>query len=167
MKIRLAQRSDLEAIMPIYASAREFMRRCGNTVQWTGGYPYEELIINSIDTGKQYVCLHESTIAGTFYFAVEQEPTYATITDGAWLNEEPYGVIHRLASSGRHKGVAAACLGWCAEQVGNIRIDTHRANQVMLSIMHEEGYTRCGVIFIGDGTPREAFQKCPNNKKGK
>jgi hypothetical protein len=165
MTIRLAQKSDLPAIMATFATARAFMRSSGNTVQWTSGYPARELIINSIEHRKQYVCTHEGDVVGTFYFAVESEPTYVHIIDGGWLNDAPYGVVHRLASSGRCKGIGAFCLEWCLEQAGNIRIDTHRCNRVMLNILAKEGYTRCGVIFINDGTPREAFQKFLDDKK--
>ncbi|MDR0907206.1 MAG: GNAT family N-acetyltransferase [Rikenellaceae bacterium] len=160
MTVRPAQLSDIEAIMPIFDRARAFMRSVGNEAQWTGGYPARDLIISAIDAGKQYVCTQEGEVVGTFYFAVEEEPTYAQITDGEWLNDAPYGVVHRLASSGQCKGVGRRCLEWCLEQAGNIRIDTHRCNAVMLNILRKAGYTRCGVIFIADGTPREAFQKC-------
>jgi hypothetical protein len=159
MTIRLAEPIDLKAIMAIYTRAREFMRSVGNNAQWGGGYPSEKLIISSIEQGKQYVYSRGSEVIGTFYFAIEQEPTYACIIEGEWLNDSPYGVIHRLASSGIVKGVGRFCLGWCLKQAGNIRIDTHADNSVMLSILYREGYTRCGVIFIGDGTAREAFQK--------
>jgi hypothetical protein len=165
MTIRLADHSDLEAIMAIYATARAFMRSVGNDTQWRGGYPAQELIINSIEQGKQYVCTCGDEVVATFYFAIEKEPTYARIIDGEWLNDRPYGVVHRLASSGKCKGIGNFCLGWCFEQAGNIRVDTHRDNRPMLGIFAKEGYTRCGVIFVHDGTAREAFQKCASDKK--
>jgi hypothetical protein len=32
---------------------------------------------------------------------IGKDPTYAVIENGNWLNDEPYGVIHRIASNGR------------------------------------------------------------------
>jgi hypothetical protein len=116
--------------------------------------------------------LQNGYIAATFWFSVAPEPTYAEIfadedrlLPGAWLDgdatfeEAPYGVVHRLASDGSVKGVGAFCLEWSLKRCGNIRVDTHACNTVMQNLLARLGYTRCGVIFIGDGTPRDAFQK--------
>lgn len=94
-----------------------------------------------------------------FYFAVENDVTYAEIYDGKWLTDKPYGVVHRIASNGKIKGVASFCLQWCFEQAENIRIDTHRDNAVMRNVLQKNGYTYCGIIYIADGTERLAFQK--------
>ncbi|MDR2891227.1 MAG: GNAT family N-acetyltransferase [Alistipes sp.] len=128
-------------------------------------------------TGRRSVChdpdrRQNGYIAATFWFAVAPEPTYAEIfgdegrrTPGAWLDgsadfdDAPYGVVHRLGSDGSVKGIGEFCLDWCLEKCGNIRVDTHAENGVMQSLMARMGYTRCGVIFVGDGTPRDVFQK--------
>ena len=52
-----------------------------------------------------------------------------------WLNNEPYYVIHRMATNGKQKGVADACLKWCFEHCNNIRVDTHHDNLVMQNIL--------------------------------
>jgi hypothetical protein len=152
--------------MELYTAARAYMRRCGNHVQWVGGYPSRDLIATSIAAGEQYVCVVDGIIAATFWFAVAQEPTYAEIVDGpGWLDgdktfeEAPYGVVHRLASDGSVGGVGAFCLEWSFEQCGNLRVDTHAVNTVMQRLLARLGYTRCGTIHIADGTPRDAFQK--------
>jgi hypothetical protein len=91
---------------------------------------------------------------------VEPEPTYAHISDGSgWLDEAPYGVVHRLASDGSTRGVGAFCLEWCFARCGNIRVDTHAANNVMQNLLTRLNYTHCGTIHIADGTPRDAFHK--------
>jgi len=94
-----------------------------------------------------------------FYFKVEEDPTYAKIYEGEWLNDKPYGVVHRIASNGMQKGVASYCLQWCLEQCHNIRVDTHRDNLVMQEILRRNGYQRCGIIYVANGTERIAFQK--------
>ena len=38
---------------------------------------------------------------------------YLSHIEGKWLNEAPYGVIHRLASNGKAKGIARQCIAWC------------------------------------------------------
>jgi RimJ/RimL family protein N-acetyltransferase len=45
------------------------------------------------------------------------------------------------------------------DRYGNIRVDTHSSNCVMQALLARLGYTRCGVIRLSDGTPRDAFQK--------
>lgn len=104
MTIRKARIEDLDSISEIYLVAKQFMQATGNKKQWAGEYPSGSLIIKDIQDEKQYVCICESRIAGTFYFNVEEDKTYAEIYEGKWLNDRPYGVIHRLASDGAYKG---------------------------------------------------------------
>lgn len=163
MEIRPAVACDLPRIMDIYDAARAFMRSHGNTVQWVGGYPSRRLVEAGIEEGGQYVCTLEGRIVATFWFAVAPEPTYAQIFDGAWLDDKPYGVVHRLGSDGTVKGVGEICLDACLAKCGNIRVDTHSENGVMQRLLTRAGYVKCGVIFVGDGTPRDAFQKTGDN----
>lgn len=151
----------MDAIMDVYAAAKEFMKATGNANQWSGTYPEKELIESNMADGSFYVCETDGgRIAGTFYFKVERDPTYTVIEGGEWLNDEPYGVVHRIASNGIRKGVADLCLQWCFDHHGNIRIDTHRENRVMQNILKKNGYTRCGIIYLGNGDERIAFHKC-------
>jgi RimJ/RimL family protein N-acetyltransferase len=159
MEIAKASMEDMDVLLAMYAFAREFMRSTGNVTQWEETYPPESLLVESIEQGKQYVCLREQEIVGTFYFGVEEEVTYQRIVDGHWLNDRPYGVVHRLASNGKARGVARFCLAWCFEQCPNIRVDTHRDNRVMQKILEQAGYHYCGIIYVRNGTERLAFQK--------
>ncbi|MCC8188897.1 MAG: GNAT family N-acetyltransferase [Bacteroides sp.] len=160
MKIRKTRIDELDVVMDIYGKAAEFMRRTGNASQWVNGYPSRELIRKDIEKEVSYVCTGEKgEILGTFCFMPSPEPNYHTIYEGSWLNEEPYGVIHRLAGSGKGKGVADCCFDWCFAQYGNVRVDTHRDNKVMQHILRKHGYTYCGIIHVRNGTERLAFQK--------
>lgn len=159
MNIRLASIDDIDVIMDIYAAARRFMQDTGNKNQWVDGYPSKDLISSSIQEGKQYVCICENQVAGTFYFSIDDDPTYAKIYNGEWLNDSPYGVVHRLASGGKYRGVANFCLQWCFDQCGNVRVDTHKDNAVMQEILKKNGYVPCGIIFVRNDTERLAFQK--------
>jgi RimJ/RimL family protein N-acetyltransferase len=151
---------DFDIVMDIYAEARLFMQETGNKNQWINGYPSAELIIDDITKGNSYVCVNsDNEIVGTFCFMFGNDITYAAIYDGRWLNDEPYGVIHRLAGKKNNKGVAASCLQWCFEQCNNIKVDTHHDNIIMQNILEKNGFIRCGTIYTGNGTPRIAFQK--------
>ena len=159
MKIRPTMREDLEAVMKLYADARKFMGENGNPTQWVNGYPTLEMVSGDIQEESSYVCVEDDVILGVFRFTIGIDPTYIHIYEGSWLNEEPYGVVHRIASSGQKKGVASYCLNWCLEQWGNIRIDTHRDNHIMQNLLLKNGYSRCGIIYLENGDERIAFQK--------
>ena len=101
-------------------------------------------------------------IVGVFYFdmGVDIEPTYRHIEEGAWMEDSPYGVVHRIASSGTVKGVGAACINWAFAQCGHMRIDTHGDNLVMQRLLKKLGFTYCGVIYVEeDDYPRLAYEK--------
>lgn len=159
MEIRPAAPYDLPEILSIYAHARSFMAQHGNAGQWGGGYPARALVEDDIRLGKLYVCLADGRIAGVFYFAQEDDPTYRVIEEGAWLSEAPYAVVHRIASAPGTKGVATFCLNWAFERCGNLRIDTHTDNAPMRNLLAKLGFAYCGRIRLADGSPRIAFQK--------
>lgn len=160
MTIRPSVHEDLPALLDIYAYARQFMRTHGNPNQWNEGYPSTELLQEEIDRGTSYVCLDETgTLVGTFCFIPGEDPTYARIDDGQWLNDAPYHVIHRLATNGRVKGIADACLAWCSERCSNLRVDTHHDNLVMQHILLKHGFQRCGIIYTRNQSPRIAYQR--------
>jgi RimJ/RimL family protein N-acetyltransferase len=159
MEIRNTTLDDLDIVMEIYAKARQYMRENGNMNQWINGYPDRELIKKDIQDKNSYVCIMENEIVGVFCFIQGIDPTYINIYDGNWLNGEPYGVIHRIGSISHKKGVATFCIHWCMEKCHNIKIDTHRDNIVMQNLLQKNGFTRCGIIYLQDGSERVAFQK--------
>ena len=160
MNIRKAKTEEIDIIMDVFDAAKQFMQKTGNDKQWIDGYPPKELILGNICDENLYVCLTEDEqIAGVFYFKVEDDVTYAKIYDGEWLNDRPYGVIHRIASNGKRKGIGEACLRWGLEQCGNVRVDTHRDNNVMQNILLRNGFRQCGIIYVANGTERIAYQK--------
>jgi hypothetical protein len=158
MEIRNTTADDLESVMDIYVDARELMIENGNTTQWAKGYPTREMIEADVKSEKSHVLVENGEIQAVFYFAVERDPTYEEI-DGAWLNDEPCGVVHRIARSRNAKGVGAICINWCLERIDNIKIDTHKDNIAMRKLLEKLGFVYCGVITILDGTQRIAFQK--------
>ena len=158
--IRLTTYSDIPLVMEIYTTAREFMHRTGNKDQWVNGYPSQKLIEEDIDAGHSFVVENNSgKIIGVFSFIIGKDSTYTKIYDGEWLNSDEYGTIHRIASSGIEKGVAEACFRWSFTQMPNIRVDTHRDNKVMQSILAKLDFKYCGIIYLLDGAERLAYQK--------
>ena len=157
LSVRHTTISDLEIVMTIYDDARHRMRDSGNTTQWVNGYPSKEVIANDITNGYSYVVESDKNIVGVFTFIVGEEPTYKKI-DGSWLDNPPYGTIHRIAATSGSKGISDAALEFCQTKGVNIRIDTHADNIPMLGWISKRGFKYCGIIYVKDGTPRKAFQ---------
>ena len=163
MEIRKTRLGDLNTVMALSAHARAFMAEHGNPNQWGPTcWPPEDLIRQDIARGKSYVCLSEGRIVGVFYFdqGPDIEPTYAQIEDGAWRDQSPYGVVHRIASDGTQRGTGAFCINWAYGQCGHLRIDTHGDNRVMQGLLAKLGFVHCGTIHVReDNDPRLAYEK--------
>lgn len=162
IEIRKTQPADSDTLMDIFEQAKRIMRKDGNMQQWRGNYPSTDIIRKDIENGNSYVCLENGEIIGTFAFIPGKDPTYAQIYEGEWLDDtQPYGVIHRLASTESSKGVANACLQWCHARIPNLRADTHRDNHILQHILKKHGFHYCGIIYLANGDERLAFQKIP------
>ena len=160
MRIRKATAEDFATVRAIYESARAYMREKGNPTQWGNGYPPDELIRQDIDAGHLHACVDETGILGVFCFFQGVDPTYLRIEDGAWLNDRPYGVMHRVAVAAHGRGVAAFCYDYCFGICKNLKIDTHRDNLPMQRSLQKNGFVRCGIIYLANGDERIAFQRC-------
>ena len=159
LNVRNAKLEDLENIQIIYEYARMLMQESGNKTQWTNGYPQKELLEEDIRNANCYVVEDKKDIVAVFMLFKGDEPTYKNIYNGAWVNDAPYGTIHRLAATGKLKGMASFCIDWCLNQCENIRIDTHEDNKIMQHILEKKDFIKCGTIYVDDGTPRLAYQK--------
>lgn len=160
MTIRKATFGDLDKILAIYAYAREQMRLAGNPSQWGFHYPSIEIVQKDIKNGNSYVIIDKKDeICAVFVFIIGEDPTYQNIEDGNWLNHDAYGTIHRVAGNGKQTGVLRVCLQYCEDKMSNIRVDTHEDNCIMQHLLEQNGYQRCGRIYVADGSPRIAYQK--------
>ena len=167
MIIRPATVSDLPALRPVFEAAKAIMRADGNLDQWSApGFLPEDLLLRDITRNGGYV-IESSVVPGLTghlgpigYFALHPspEPTYDRI-DGAWLTDEPYGVIHRIASYPEDHGIFAAIIDFAASRYAHLRIDTHRDNRIMQHLIVKHGFTYCGIIWLADGTPRLAYER--------
>lgn len=159
MTVRPAVMEEIPRILELIDNSRSIMRQNGNTTQWVG-YPGADMIGNDIQRGIGHVIVSQGTVVGYFALLRTPEPTYSYIEDGRWLDDTtPYGTIHRLSCAPGVHGIARFAFAWSERQFPSIRVDTHLDNKIMLHLVQKLDYCRCGVVYMNDGTPREAFQK--------
>ena len=56
-------------------------------------------------------------------------------------------------------GVFAAALEYCSGVIGHLRIDTHADNKPMQHVVEKAGFSKRGIIYVEDGTPRIAYDR--------
>ena len=158
MDIRLAKPEELDRIMDIYAAAQDYMEKNGNGSQWGRVHPPRTLICEDIACGRLFVGVcDDEQIHCVFALLSGIDPTYLYIENGSWLNDEPYLTIHRIASDGKYQGLFKKCMDFCKEKCDNLRIDTHENNKTMLHVLAQNGFIRCGIIYLENGSPRIAY----------
>ena len=158
MVIRPATSADIPALRPVFEAAKGIMRADGNHDQWSApGFPGDSLLLRDIAREGGFVIEDDALVA---YFALlpSPEPTYDYI-DGAWLTDEPYGVIHRMASYPEVHGIFSTIIDYAASRFAHLRIDTHRDNRIMQHLIEKHGFTYCGIIWLQDGTERLAYER--------
>lgn len=160
LSIRRTTLVDIDKIDNIFNIAREFMRSYGNVNQWNGVYPNHDDVLNDIKNNNAYSVINDGEVVGYFAFIIGEEKTYNYIENGKWLNDHPYGTIHRIASNNNVHGVFSVVLDYCLEKMDNVRIDTHQDNIVMRHVIEKHNFDYCGIIYVEDGSPRLAYQLC-------
>ena len=175
MRIRPMTEQDLPQLFELYAHARKYMAERGNPNQWPAYYPSREILLKDMENGG-YVILDERhdggqdeeqsnynhrdpMIVGAFILEENaHELAYDTI-HGKWLNDEPYGVIHRCATLHNQKGIGQFFMDWCFEKCSNIRVDTHKDNLPMIKFLEKNGFIYCGIVYYEGVGERLAYQK--------
>jgi hypothetical protein len=158
--IREAQPSDIADILTVMDAAKKIMRQSGNMHQWGEGYPSVAVITADMEKNGGFVIVDDDMIVGYFAFLKSPEPTYARIHEGKWLDdEEPYHVVHRIASYPDAHGIFSSIMDYCFSHDPNIRIDTHRDNKIMQHLITKHRFTYCGIIYLTSGDERLAYQK--------
>ena len=159
LRIRKGAAEDVDEVLALFDSARRFMRANGNTTQWVNGYPSRSNVLD--DIAHDALMVGEDTDTGelvaAFCMQTWPEHTYVEIFDGSWPDQMPYGTVHRLASKYQGKGIGKQCLRWAQERFGTLRADTHADNVPMQMALEGAGFTRCGTVYMDDGTPRIAY----------
>ena len=163
MEIVVAEPEQVDAMVAITEQARANMAAMGID-QWQCGYPDRGTWVADVAAGAAYVALDEGRVVAVFRYADEPEAAYETL-EGEWLTDGPYATVHRCAvdPACRGRGIigklfAFACEKAAVDGMVSVRIDTHADNKTMQHLIEADGFTRCGIIYIADGTPRIAYQ---------
>lgn len=156
--VRTAAPQDEARILEIYKIARETMKATGNPTQWGDTYPPDALIRADIQTGRCHVICEGNAIIGVFALCEGRDPHYAVIENGAWLSDAPYAALHRVAGDSAYHGVFHAMTAYAQTLGCDLRIDTHSDNRIMQRLIERSGFTKCGTVYMEDGTPRIAYQ---------
>jgi len=165
--ISRSEKKDIDRIMIILGEARLKMGQLGID-QWQYGYPTRDIIKEDISIGHSYTVREEKDgeIYGTFFLKTGGEPTYKEIFEGAWLTNGNYVALHRIAvcNSKRGTGLADKIIEFIGEEcirtgVSSIRVDTHRGNIPMQKLLARSGFQYCGIIYLGTGEERLAYEK--------
>ena len=136
----------------------------GNMHQWGEGYPSETVIMVDMEKNSGFVLEDGGKIVGYFAFLPSPEPTYYNIYKSKWLNdEEPYHVVHRIASYPDAHGIFSSIMEYCFSHDPSIRIDTHRDNKIMQHNITKHGFTYCVIIYLASGDEWLAYQKKLNH----
>ena len=163
MLIRLSTHSDIESILSIVRSAQLSLKELGID-QWQDGYPSQDVIAEDIIQGVGYViCTDDGAIVGYEAIVLTGEEAYKQIANDAWNTPNKYVVVHRLCVSGncRRRGVAQELMAYAAEHamehgINAFRIDTHKGNVRMLTLLRKLGFKYVGIVRYDSGE-REAF----------
>ena len=161
--IRKSEFKDTERVVEIYELAKAGMRDMGID-QWQDGYPSEDIIAEDITRGIGYVaCALDNTVLGYEAVVFTGEEAYSQLPDEAWHTPSDYVVVHRLCVDGnsRRRGIAIELMNFAREEalrrnITAFRIDTHKGNTRMLSLLHKLGFEHVGVVRYDSGE-REAF----------
>lgn len=156
--IRKATINDIDRILSIVRDAQLSLRDLGID-QWQDGYPSREAIALDIEQGVGHVLVNDSNEAeGYAAIVLSGEEAYHQIEDSAWNTPDRYVVVHRLcvAASARRRGVAIDLMRHAAEcargsRYTAFRIDTHRGNVRMLSMLEKLGFAYIGIIHYTSG----------------
>ena len=139
MEIRKTKPEELNILIRMYENARIFMASHGNPLTMGEHLSCTTDPDGRYSSGNSYVCVEHDKIIATFYYKEGIDDTYVRIYEGQWLNEAPYGVVHRITSDGTIRGAASFCLNWAFNKCGNLKIDTHRDNIVMQHLLDKNG----------------------------
>lgn len=159
--IRKSTVEDIDLILQMYDHSRSVMRADGNMTQWVG-YPLREDIKEDIERGVSFIVeggKFQVESCGTFALVPGEEPTYGYIDHGRWIDERtPYSTLHRMAAMPGTHGIADIAFRYAKEHCAHLRVDTHHDNRPMRHILEKEGFVYCGIIYMPDGAPRDAYE---------
>lgn len=150
--IRKATVKDLAAQKEIIAEGKATIKELGINM-WTGDYPGEEVLLEDIGKGNAYVYCQDGKVVAIFTLDFMVDPVYEKIENGAWLCDQPYSILRRLAVSGTMRGqnitgkiIQAIGIYSMAMGYPSLRLDTHPANVSMKRALEKNGFQYTGEL---------------------
>ena len=163
MIFRKATVRDAEAVCEIYRSAKELLKNSG-IPQWQGSDPGPDTFRQDVERGQSYVLDDNGTVCATVQI-IMYEPYYETLKDGKFEDLNAL-VAHRFAVSDKilRHGVGSELIAHCcdiAKTLGktSLRLDTHRLNFRMRSLLTKNGFREVGTVVLPSGDERIVFEK--------
>lgn len=161
--IRLATLDDCAKVEILLNQAKAYFKN-NNIDQWQTEYPNVEDIIKDVNDKKGYV-YDDGDVLGYAMIDMNKDANYDYI-EGSWLNDDNYGVIHRICvhDDAKGKGIGSKFIEYAqklalSNGIYNLRIDTHDDNKSMQRLISKNGFTKCGIIYVEDKTKRNAYHK--------
>ena len=111
-----------------------------------------------MENGVGYFAEENGEILAVFMFYNGRDKTYDKIYGGDLLNSRSYSVIHRIADAKQGLNIMSHCIEFCRGISDNIKIDTHKDNVPMQKALAKRGFRYCGIIHLGNGEERLAYQ---------
>ena len=155
MNTRKAELKDLDTIMNMIEDGRKHIQSY-NIPQWINGYPSTETISEDIENNRGYVLIDGNEVVG-YYVKINHDPCYDKI-EGKWENDSPYVAIHRTVTKYFNKGLGSKMFDEIKKEHDHIRVDTHEGNISMNKCLLKNNFKYCGVIYLNDGSPRNAYE---------
>lgn len=153
--IRKANLNDLDMIMPMIEKGRSHIQEY-KIPQWINGYPSVETISEDIQNDRGYVLIKDDEIVG-YFVILNHDPCYDKI-DGKWIDDSPYIAVHRTVTKYFNKGLGSLLFDELKQNYDHIRVDTHEGNVSMNKCLLKNNFKYCGVIYLADGAPRNAYE---------
>ena len=172
---RPAEESDLPAMLEITTQAQRYLKQ-NKVDQWQEGYPNEAAFRADMERNESYVLTYGGAVAGIFTLSAQHEACYDEITDGKWGSDAPYCVLHRcaVAAQFRGSGLSDHMISFAEELTlqqdrAILRIDTHRRNKAMQTMLTRNGFNFRGNVLVRVGEDhdprRKAYEKVLRRKE--
>ena len=155
MKIRKANKSDLDNIMLMYKSCVKGML-ANDIDQWDETYPNAEVIMEDLIAQTYFVAEENSIIIGGINIDQNQDKTYLEIN---WEDKSNSSlVVHRLGVKEKFwkKGIGKKLMIFAENLVvekglKSIRLDTYSGNPKAMEFYINLGYQQLGHIYLKEG----------------
>jgi ribosomal protein S18 acetylase RimI-like enzyme len=151
MRIRLAGREDVGAVIELLRRVVPSMRAAGN-LQWDEHYPNVAVFEHDVEQRQLWVAEINGAFAGMIAVTTGRDPEYG---HAGWDIEEDGAMVHRLAVDAEFRGAGVAlALMQKAEEVAAelglraVRTDTSAENEAAQRLFLKLGYGKTGEISL-------------------